>query len=174
MVEHDEHPSKTAAWRDGEFVVLPDAESEDCTIWVAVEEHSGGTVKWEGLLARRLGHDRARVCAVPFWVYDLNLGDEVTIMESAEGAPVVTGIAVDAGNYTFRAYADEPSDDGWWRRLMVDLEPFKCWFDVRTPGLVAVSAPPDHAQAVANYLHGRQQQGELHFETGRSHPRGDR
>jgi hypothetical protein len=170
-VEYDEHPSKASAWRDGRFVVLPDAELEDCTVWVGAEADSTGSVKWEGLLARRLSAERARICAVPFWVYDLNLGDEVAVMDSAEGAPVVTGVVVDGGNYTFRVrFEHAADDDARWRALMVELEPFDCWFDVRSPGLLALSAPPAHAQAVADYLDCREWRGDLLFETGRSAP----
>jgi hypothetical protein len=113
----------------------------------------------------------ARICAVPFWVYDLNLGDEVALIESAEGAPVVAGVVVDGGNYTFRVRFDDAADDDVrWRELMVGLEPFGCWVDVRSRGFLAVSAPPTQAQAVADYLDEREQRGDLLFETGRSRP----
>jgi hypothetical protein len=168
-MEYDEHPSKASAWREGRFVVLPDAEREDCTVWVGVEADSAQSVKWEGLLARRLSGKRARICAVPFWVYDVNLGDEVALMDSAEGASVVTGVVVDGGNHTFRVRFEHAADDDVrWRELMVELEPFDCWFDVRSPGFLAVSAPPAHAQPVADYLDERERRGELRFETGRS------
>lgn len=139
MVEFDEHPSKVSAWRDGRFVVLPDAELEDVTVWVAAEADTEGGVKWEGLLGRRLSSDRARVCAIPFWVHDLNLGDEVRLMESAEGAPVVIGVVVDAGNYTFRVrFASARDEDPRWRALMAELEPFGCLADVRSPAFLAI------------------------------------
>jgi hypothetical protein len=113
------------------------------------------------------------LCCIPFFVYDLNLGDEVALMESAEGAPVVTGVAVDAGNHTFRVrFEDAAHDDGRWRELMLELEPFDCWVDVRSPGFLAVSAPPDRAQAVADHLDARERRRELMFETGRSVPPG--
>ena len=108
---------------------------------------------------------------MPFWAYELNLGDEVALMGSAEGAPVVTGVIADGGNFTFRVRFDGAAhDDVRWRGLMVELEQFDCWFDVRGPGLVAVSAPSAHAQTVADYLNGRERRGDLVFETGRSTP----
>lgn len=168
MVEYDEHPSKASALRDGRLVVLPDAEAEDCTVWFSAERASSGSVKWEGLLARRLGPDRARLCAIPFWLYDLNLGDEVEVLDSAEGAPVAARLMRDAGNFTFRVRREGSDGDDWRRGLMVDLERFECWFDVRSSGFLALSAPSVHAEAVANYLHAREQQGDLQFETGRT------
>ena len=170
-MEYEEHSSKASAWREGRFIVLPDAEREDCTVWVGAGADWSRSVRWEGLLAVRLSCNRARVCAVPFWVYDVNLGDEVALMESAEGAPVVTGVVVDGGNYTFRVrFAGAADDDVRWRELMVELEPFDCWFDVRSPAFVAMSAPAAHARAVADYLDDRERRGELLFETGRSAP----
>jgi hypothetical protein len=65
---YEEHSSKVSAWREGRFIVLPDAEREDCTVWVGAEADSSQSVKWEGLLAVRLSCNRARICAVPFWV----------------------------------------------------------------------------------------------------------
>jgi hypothetical protein len=170
-MEYEEHPSKASTWREGRFIVLPDAEQEGCTVWVGAALDSSQAVTWEGLLARRLTGDRARICAVPFWVYDLNLGDEVALMDSAEGVAVVTGVVVDGGNYTFRVrFEHAVDDDARWRELMVELEPFDCWFDVRSPGFLAVSAPHAHAQAVADYLDDRERRGDLLFETGRSTP----
>jgi hypothetical protein len=173
VAEYEEHPSKASAWRDGRFVVLPEAEQAGSTVWAAVETESPDSVRWEGLLARRLPGERASVCSIPFWLYDLNLGDEVALMMSAEDEPVVTEVVADSGNHTFRVrFVDASSDDERWRELMVDLEPFECWFDVRSPGFLALSAPPAHAQGVADHLDRREQRGELLFETGRSAPAG--
>ena len=174
MAEFEEHPSKAAAWRYGGFVVLPDAEAEDCTIWFRLEPDADSDMRWEGLLGRRLSDDRARVCAVPFWVYDLNLGDEVRIVTSAEGALIATESIHDSGNYTFRvSFNTDGEDDLSWRELQQALEPFDCWFDVRSPRFTAISCPPSHAQAVADYLASRERDGELHYETGRMTPSPD-
>lgn len=76
---------------------------------------------------------------------------------------------VDGGSYTFRVpFADPADDDVRWRELLVQLEPFGYWVDVPSSGFLAVSAPPAHAQAVADYLDGRERRGDLLFETGRS------
>jgi Domain of unknown function (DUF4265) len=167
MPQYVEHPSRATTLRNGEFVVLPDALAEDCTVWFAVEpgDQDGGA--WEGLLARRLADDRVRICAVPHFAYDVNLGDEVSVI--ASGALVATRVVKDAGNYTFRVAFDRSDDphDARWRGLMVDLEPYDCWFDPRHEWLVAISVGPEHAQAVADYLGDRERRGELNYETGR-------
>jgi hypothetical protein len=169
VIAHYEHPSKAATWRRGEFVVLPDAEAEDCTVWFAASDDTDGNVGWEGLLCNRLSPDRARVCAVPFWLFDIGLGDEVAVIDSPDGALLADGVAHDAGNFTFRViFEGAREDDERWQALMIDLEPQACWFDVKDRAFVALSAPPDSAEVVADYLAAREQRNELHYETGRS------
>jgi hypothetical protein len=175
VADFREHPSKVAAWRDGRFVVHPDAAAADCTIWFGIEPDEPGQVQWEGLLGLRLGEDRARVCAVPFWLYNLNLGDETRTIASQEGALVVTEVIRESGNYTFRAFLSiEDDDDISWRELQKALEPHDCWFDVSSRRFMAISCPSSHAQEVADYLLAREQRGDLQYETGRAtRPPGD-
>jgi hypothetical protein len=164
VAQYDEHPSRAAGFHGGELVVHPDATDSDCTVWFAYEPDH-----WEGLLGVRIGTDRVRVSGVPYWVYDLNLGDEVQVAESAEGAVVAEERVHESTNYTFRVvFRDADSDDDRWRQLMSDLASFDCWIDVRTPGFLAISVPAEHAQAVADYLVERERSGQLQYETGRT------
>jgi hypothetical protein len=167
-----EHPSKVGAFRGGQMVVYPDAVREDCTVWSSFEigdEQGPGEELWEGLLARRLSPDRARICAVPVFVYDVNLGDEVAVAESEEGALLATGVVRDAGSITIRVMFQgaTKSDPNAWRALMADLEVHDCWFDVWSERVVAVAIPSDHLDIVTAYLTGRWQAGELRWEHGR-------
>jgi hypothetical protein len=164
VTHYDEHPSRASGFRDDELVVHPDAAESDCTVWFSYEpEH------WEGLLAVRVGAGRVRVSGVPYWVSDVNLGDEVRVVESAEGAIVAEERVRESTNSTFRVrFENADADDDRWRRLMSDLASFDCWFDVRTPGLLAVSVPGENAQPVADYLAARERSDELQYETGRS------
>ena len=64
-----------------------------------------------------------------------------------------------------------PSAEGTtssWVALQRDLETQGCWFDVYSPQLVAVSAEPEVAQAVADFLADEQRAGRGVYETGRS------
>jgi hypothetical protein len=164
----DEHPAKVTAWRDGAFVVHPDAEADDDVVWSYVHD---GPVMWEGLRARRLAEDRARLAAIPFWVYDLDLGDEVALETAPTGALIIADVTADAGNHTYRVvFEDAGDDDPRWRELAQALSPLGCWFDVRSPGFLALSAPDDGADAVAAYLHARAARGELTYEAGHTAP----
>lgn len=168
MADYIEHPSKASRLQAGTYVVHPEAMVEDSTVWIPLGMEADGVQRWEGLLGIRLAADTVRVCAVPVFAYDINLGDEVHVMASGEGALVATRKSLDAGNYTFRVYFENGlKDDSLWRGLLCDLEAMNCWFDVYSQSLVAISAPPAHAQAVADYLYERQIRGGLHYETGR-------
>jgi hypothetical protein len=170
MAEIEEHPSKATTWQDGVFVVSPEADRANVTVWVSAEAHTGGSVKWELLLATKLSADRARLAAVPYWVYDLSYGDDVILEDQSEGDPVGAGVGKASGNATFRVVFDGAGkDDDRWVSVMVDLERFGCWFDVRGPGFMAISADRGHAGDVADYLAEREEdEGDLRFETGRS------
>jgi hypothetical protein len=75
----------------------------------------------------------------------------------------------DAGRFTFRVlFPDAQDEDRSWVALQQDLEAFGCWFDVYSPQLVAVSAEPEVAQAVADFLADEQRAGRWIYETGRS------
>lgn len=166
---HDEHPSKVGAWRDGKFVVHPDAASEDCTVWFPMGHDDEGDGRWEGLLAQRFAPDRARICAIPLWARGVSLGDEVSLIESGEGAPVAVAVTKPSGLGTIRVSLSDANrgDDTRWQDLMRDLEPFQCWFDVLNPIHLSLSVFPEFAGAVLDYLATRARRGELEYETNR-------
>lgn len=170
MAEIEQHPSKATTWVDGVFVVSPEADKANVEVWVSAEAHTNGAVKWEVLSATRLSADRARLTGVPFFVYDLNFGDDVVLDDTSEGDPVVSAVGKANGNSTFRVVFDGAgAKDDRWVGLMVDLEEYGCWFDVRGPGFVSVSASREHAAAVEEYLVDRvEDEGDLRFESGRS------
>ncbi|MCW2742235.1 MAG: hypothetical protein JWR45_2657 [Blastococcus sp.] len=170
MPRYLEHPSKAARWRNGSLEVHPDAAAATQTVWVAVDPAEDGDVVWEGLLARSPAEGRAVIAAVPVFAYDLNLGDQVEVVTSAEGPLVAVRPLQDAGRYTFRVWFPDWPDleqDERWKGLQVELEPFGCWFDVYSPRLVAVSADPDEARAVTDVLDAGERAGRFIYETGR-------
>lgn len=152
----------------------PEASAAEQTVWFAVdpgdsEDHEDAV--WEGLLTQRSAPDRAVVAAVPVFAYDVNLGDEVEVVASAEGPLVATRVVRDAGRFTFRVLfpvLEQPEGDERWRELQLDLEPYGCWFDVYSPRSVAISAEPGVARAVADFLSEAERAGRFQYETGRS------
>jgi hypothetical protein len=166
-----EHPSKVGRWRDGGFEMLPESAAATETVWFSIEPDENGDRVWEGLLALTPEPGRAVIAAVPVFAYDVHLGDEVEVVASAEGPLVALRPLRDAGRHTFRVLL---GDEGLaaptrgWVRLQQDLEPYGCWFDVHSPRLVAVSAEPDVARSVAEFLADEERAGRWQYETGRS------
>lgn len=99
---------------------------------------------------------------MPAYAYDLNLGDRVTVVRSAEGPFVATGIVHDAGNITFRYYETA------WDALAQEFASLGCLIDVLTPTLTALSCVPEASQSVADRLALLEEQGIIKYETGRT------
>jgi Domain of unknown function (DUF4265) len=61
-----------------------------------------GRERWEQLWTREVGHDRFQICCIPFFLYDVALGDEV------EGRDyVLERVLTRSGRQTFRAWFHE-------------------------------------------------------------------
>jgi hypothetical protein len=166
VASYMEHPSKASRYESGAYIVYPPALEEDTTVWFAFD---AVRELWEGVLAIREAEDRARLVGVPLWTYGVNLDDVVELIESGEGAPVAVGAVGRSSNRTFRVvYPDlKPGDDDdRWRQLLIDMEPWDCWFDVLGPGYLAISAPEATAEAVERYLKQRANAGDFIYERG--------
>lgn len=153
VVTRREHPSRVVRLAAGQLVGYPPSAEEDCTLWFALTDAPD---EWEGVLGKRQSDDTAEVVGIPVFVYDVNLGDVVRTVASADGAAVVSELVADAGNYTFRVFfEDEAASGEQWKPLMIDLEKFGCWFDTFSENLIAVSVDAENSQAVADYLAAR-------------------
>lgn len=170
MARFLEHPSKPASYADGEFLVYPGALEENATVWFAFDKDEQGEPLWEGVLAICTAPDRAELVGVPLWTYNVNLGDVVELIESGEGAPVATRTIEPSTNATFRVFYPDlkrGDEDERWRQLIIDMEPWGCWFDVYEPGYLAIAAPARTAATVEEYLTDRHNAGDFIYERGR-------
>ena len=166
-----EHPGTVARLRGRTVEEHPDAAAATETVWVAVYPAGDKEAAWEGLRARPSGEGRAVLAAVPVFAYDLNLGDEVEVVATAEGPLVAVRRLHDAGAATFRVWFPDWPDlerDDRVAELQRELARFGCWFDVWSPSLVAVSAEPDVAPDVADHLAEQERAGRFIFEPGRT------
>jgi hypothetical protein len=137
------------------------------TVWFALPRESGEDQVWEGLRAYRAdGVDRAQIRAVHLFVYDLNYGDEVTIMASAEGALVATGVVSDGGHHTYRIWREDADADAL-RQMVTEFGQLGCYIEAYTERLTGLSCERDAAQAVADALLTGEKAGRFVYETGR-------
>jgi hypothetical protein len=154
VVVHEE-----PAWRDqANFIIAARIDPND----------PAPRLRWEQLWARQLSDTRFVNCCIPFFIYDLALGDEIEVGPLEERRYVMQRVVRQSGRYTFRVWfkADDARDE-----VAGELERLGCLLEWRFTGgnLLAVDAASDpHAQQVAGYLYGEEQQGRLVYETGRT------
>lgn len=120
-------------------------------------------VKTEQLWARQLGDRRFEICCIPFFVYDLGLGDVV----ETDAKYLVTRVLDSAGHFTFRVWFGEsfhPRDD-----VAAELQNLGALLEWSSLNLLGVDAADETiAKTVADYLHDHEQAKHLIYETGRT------
>jgi Domain of unknown function (DUF4265) len=146
---HDE-----PAWRDkSDFIVR------------AFLGKKNGRNEWEQLWVARSDELIFVICCIPFFVFDLALGDKIETNEYFTLLRVVSP----SDNYTFRVwFGDSPS-----RIIREEVAQYVkkhlLVSEQSSENMIAISAGGVfQAQALANYLHDEQQAGRLMYETGRT------
>lgn len=117
----------------------------------------------EQLWARQVGDQRFEICCIPFFVYDVALGDVVETDVNFDLVRVVEP----SGRYVFRVWFGEsfhPREE-----IAERLAALGALLEWSSVNLLAVDAADEsHAQVIADFL-AEQGRGErLMFETGRS------
>lgn len=121
--------------------------------------------EWEQLWARRIAGTRFEVCCIPFFVYDLALGDEV----ETDGDHILRRVVKQSGHFTFRVWFGNSTDPADRERVMQIIQHNECEYEWSSENLLAIDAStPDKAQAVTDTLAALQQKGGVTFETGRT------
>jgi len=128
-------------------------------------EEKNGRSEWEQLWALRLDERRFSICCIPFFAFDLALGDEV----ETDGGYVVQHVVSPSGQYTFRVWFGGSTYPGIKDEVVQHMESLAVAIEWSSENLLALSArDADQAQQVADYLHSRQGSGYLMYETGRT------
>jgi len=129
---------------------------------IAAEIPAGGGTKTEQLWARRIDQYRFEICCIPFFVYDLALGDVV----DTDLDHIIQRVVKPSGRYVFRVWFGEsfhPRDE-----IAEQIKGLGSVIEWSSPNLLAVDAvDEEHAKLVADFLHEREQQGQLFYEAGR-------
>jgi hypothetical protein len=117
----------------------------------------------EQLWARQLGDERFEICCIPFFVYDLALGD---VVETDANHDIVRVIEP-SGRFVFRVWFGEAFHP---RQEIADaLAELGALLEWSSPNLLGVDAADEaHAQVIADYLAEQHRAGRLMYETGRS------
>jgi hypothetical protein len=123
----------------------------------------GGKNEWEQLWGQEVAPRRLIVCCIPFFVYDVALGDEVEIDANFVFQQVVRS----SGQATFRVWFGG-QDTTMRQELVGEIEAMKPLMEWSSENLLALSVADAEAQRLADCLHLREQRGLLQYETGRS------
>lgn len=124
-----------------------------------------GRSEWEQLWVRRLEDRKFIICCIPFFVFDLALGDAVETDENY----VLTRVACSAGNFTFRVWFGNSKKIGIKEEIEAHCAELGVTTEWSSPNLLAINAAGMvSAQALADYLQEQQDNQLLTYETGRT------
>ena len=143
-------------WQDRMNFVFDAALPEDCA-----------PKRFEQLVGRQVADTEFELCCIPFFLYDVSLGDIV----ATNGDYVVERVVRPSGRCTFRVFFGEAvgPKDQIAAELELQLGALLKWHGAK---LLAVDAEDGElAQKVADYLQARENAGELIYETGRVSPK---
>jgi hypothetical protein len=122
--------------------------------------------RFEQLVGRQVGDTEFELCCIPLLLYDVSLGDII----ATDTDYLMERVVKPSGRYTFRVWFGDdgagPTDE-----ITAELERLGALLEPYSAKLLAVdAADAELAQAVANYLHDRENAGQLVYETGRTTP----
>ena len=151
FVVHDE-----PVWRDrANFIVNAELPAAD------------RPKRFEQLWTRQLGDDEFEVCCIPFFLYDVALGDVVSTSPRDGRRYVVERVVRQSGHYVFRVWFGESFHPR--EAVAEQLEELGALVEWSSLNLLAVDAEnEERAQAIADHLDACEKRDELMFETGRS------
>ncbi|MFL4472432.1 DUF4265 domain-containing protein [Paeniglutamicibacter sp. MACA_103] len=167
MDEYRRHPSLVTHWHNGVLEPWPESAAVDETVWFSIPDEEDGVTYWEGLNGKIESDGSITVLGVPAYAYNVDFGDRVAVVRSAEGPFVATGMVQRSGNCTYRFFMTDASDETGWYPLAQEFATLGCLVDVLTPRLTALSCTPNNSRAVTDRLAQLHQEGLLEYETSR-------
>ncbi len=154
---------------DSEFIVHPEPVWRELADFIinAELEPEDAPHRFEQLWTRKVDENRFEVCCIPFFLFDVSLGDIVETAPKDSRRFVLSRVVQPSGRYVFRVWFGEsfhPRDE-----IAGELQRLGALIEWSSRNLLAVDATDGgHAQRIADFLHEREQQGQLLYETGRT------
>lgn len=123
--------------------------------------------RYEQLWCRQLTESTFEVCCIPFFLYDVALGDVVETETTSEGAFSVRRVTEHSGRYVFRVLFSDLSAETQ-AEVQDRVMGLGGAVERGTPKLIAIDAENQRvASRVADYLQTQEADGRLFYETGR-------
>jgi hypothetical protein len=150
---------------DADFAVHPEPVHRERSNFIIAAELEKG---FEQLWVRQVADDRFELCCIPFFLYDVALGDEVVTEPRGGRQYMLARVARPSGRYVFRAWFGDSRVEGAREELVAALEAGGWLFEWSSANLLAIDSDEARAQALADLLAEREASGALVYETGRS------
>ena len=123
--------------------------------------------RFEQLWTRQVGESQFEICCIPFFLYDLALGDTVETAPQGGRQYVLSRVLNRSGRYVFRVFFERPQYRH--RDATVEaVEALGAQVEWSSPSLLAIDVEGASAQKVADLLHDLEQQERLVYETGKT------
>lgn len=123
--------------------------------------------RFEQLWTKRVGESQFEICCIPYFLYDLALGDTVETAPQGGRQHVLSRVLSRSGRYVFRAFFERPQYR--YRDETVEgLQGLGAQIEWSSPSLLAVDVEGALAQRVADYLQAQEDAGRLMYETGKT------
>ncbi|SDG16290.1 MULTISPECIES: DUF4265 domain-containing protein [Rhodanobacteraceae] len=152
-------------YRDGDYVAIhadPIWRDQSNFVFRVPLESQDGRQRWEQLWGKKITETRFSLCCIPFFVYDLALGDEVEV----DGQRKILKVHP-SGHLTFRLWFGDRSIGSQDKALHAIAES-NVLMERSSEHLLAISVRADEAQSVANALQQLEDEGMLSYETGQT------
>jgi hypothetical protein len=135
---------------------------------VIVKTSESDEQAWEEKLPARKLKDTQNlyeICALPFYTYDVCLGDTVRVDKDKNILEVVESPM----RYGFRVYIKPESPDNTYEKVNEELSKHKCNIEINTPTFFGVDVENEEiASHISGILQNYEDKGVLEYETVRS------
>ncbi|MGO4454268.1 DUF4265 domain-containing protein [Arthrobacter sp. RAF14] len=121
---------------------------------------------FEQLYVRNIDGESYEVCCIPFFLYNVSLGDTVTTRVEGPQRYLLNEVTEQSSRYVYRAYFSEENLPNRGK-LMDRLRDLDCGYEWFSRSLVAIDSRGSVAQEAANRLMELENLGVLIYETGR-------
>jgi hypothetical protein len=125
---------------------------------------SGYDFVWEQLWGRQILKFRFEICCIPFFIYDISLGDEVI----TDTKYIINEVVKPSGHYTYRVWFGGSPEPNIHEIVINELKNCNCLIEEYSDNLIGIDAFADDAQIVANILYEKEKGGLLNYETGKT------
>ncbi len=140
-------------------------EKADFIIGAEDINKTSSTKVWEQLWCRTISENSFEICCIPFFLYDLSLGDEV----KTDHDYWIQKVIKPSGHLTFRVWFDKPNNEVRRKELVSQIINHGCLYEIYSNKLIAIDAPNELlASEIADYLFTKEQLGWFIYETGKT------